>query len=681
MAVTRGSKRKVAEAVFSVNSPDPATSVGRSWDEEVIDLTSDDEEWTETVEKSTRRGQKKRRTRVVKPKLSQKQVKEEKQGVQELDKQEGEACGICLSDEVKEQGKLDCCDHFFCFQCIMEWGKVESKCPMCKQRFSTIVRPAICGIPRSRKKTVRVPERNQVRLQLLADTLSYVCMRFCLTHDGEELIRCVCQVYEPTADEVMAMMAPQTDILCQYCSNVVDEGEQHVCSICETAVAHTHCAAPDGTFSHWICRYCSHAEVEQTFLSLDLVSAMHMANFLEQPRRSRRQERPVFSPSFRAPRPSRRAGQALGPTSGAASITRHSLNGNTLLFGAFSASLAEPTVSIPASPASVVSATRHRPRGTLRTSGVRASAGSSARRPILIPEDDDEVRSVPSSISDTDISRAWNLADRARLQLDVVVEVATNDRVRPTRNAGPVAARLPGRNAGPMSARLPAPSLPGAGDPAPQSSRTLPVAPIDLRSGTASAAMFQGPGCPPITQGRRGLGMRRVPPASSFLHSSSTRTGETMSVMRNFGIGVMDSSEHLRSQQSSHARVHAASNEPEVCFGPSDTLADNSQSSSRIGELSDTLADRDKKKQVMVVDLEEPSGRGSDTDVGLPRSWYGLSQCPDSLSMVDTPSPQSRQHTSGELKNRIRGLVKVELDPYFQSKQIGESRPNFAASL
>ena len=73
-------------------------------------------------------------------------------------------CGICLTEETSafvERGKLDCCDHFFCFGCIMEWAKVESRCPMCKQRFVTIVKP---GIARKRKRTVRIPTRNQVCL-------------------------------------------------------------------------------------------------------------------------------------------------------------------------------------------------------------------------------------------------------------------------------------------------------------------------------------------------------------------------------------------------------------------------------------------------------------------------------------------------------------------------------------
>ncbi|CAN6447949.1 unnamed protein product [Victoria cruziana] len=70
-------------------------------------------------------------------------------------------CGICLSEDGKaNRGVIDCCDHYFCFVCIMEWAKVESRCPMCKQRFASIWRPM--G-PRSclQERLVEVPVRDQ----------------------------------------------------------------------------------------------------------------------------------------------------------------------------------------------------------------------------------------------------------------------------------------------------------------------------------------------------------------------------------------------------------------------------------------------------------------------------------------------------------------------------------------
>lgn len=71
-------------------------------------------------------------------------------------------CGICLSDEGKAiRGYIDSCDHYFCFVCIMEWSKVESRCPMCKCRFSSIRRPQKYGVFLF-ERTVNVPVRDQV---------------------------------------------------------------------------------------------------------------------------------------------------------------------------------------------------------------------------------------------------------------------------------------------------------------------------------------------------------------------------------------------------------------------------------------------------------------------------------------------------------------------------------------
>lgn len=72
-----------------------------------------------------------------------------------------QVCGICLSEEGKRtvQGTLNCCSHYFCFTCIMEWSKVESRCPLCKQRFVTISKTARFDL---RPVVIMVPERDQV---------------------------------------------------------------------------------------------------------------------------------------------------------------------------------------------------------------------------------------------------------------------------------------------------------------------------------------------------------------------------------------------------------------------------------------------------------------------------------------------------------------------------------------
>lgn len=85
--------------------------------------------------------------------------------------EEQECCGICLNESGDGttiiRGCIDSCDHYFCFVCIIEWSKVESKCPMCKRRFSTIRRPPKPPVFPS-ERVVNVPVRDQVLIFTLA---------------------------------------------------------------------------------------------------------------------------------------------------------------------------------------------------------------------------------------------------------------------------------------------------------------------------------------------------------------------------------------------------------------------------------------------------------------------------------------------------------------------------------
>lgn len=79
-----------------------------------------------------------------------------------IDDNPSSICVICFSDDGKaERGKLDSCDHYFCFVCIMEWARIESRCPTCKGRFTVVHRIAKDGC-RFRERIVNIPMRNQV---------------------------------------------------------------------------------------------------------------------------------------------------------------------------------------------------------------------------------------------------------------------------------------------------------------------------------------------------------------------------------------------------------------------------------------------------------------------------------------------------------------------------------------
>lgn len=139
-----------------------------------------------------------------------------------------QVCGICLSEEDKRKvrGTLNCCTHYFCFSCIMEWAKVESRCPLCKQRFNTISKPArnTAGID-LREVVVQVPERDQV--------------------------------YQPSEEELRSYIDPYENVICAECHEGGDDGLMLLCDLCDSS-AHTYCVGlgrevPDG---NWYCDGC-----------------------------------------------------------------------------------------------------------------------------------------------------------------------------------------------------------------------------------------------------------------------------------------------------------------------------------------------------------------------------------------------------------------------------------------
>ncbi|ESQ49497.1 hypothetical protein EUTSA_v10020032mg [Eutrema salsugineum] len=137
-------------------------------------------------------------------------------------------CGICLSEEDMRRlkGTLDCCSHYFCFTCIMEWSKVESRCPLCKQRFRTISKPARStpGVD-LREVVIPVPERDQV--------------------------------YQPTEEELRSYLDPYENTICTECHQGEDDGHMLLCDLCDSS-AHTYCVGlgmevPEG---NWYCEGC-----------------------------------------------------------------------------------------------------------------------------------------------------------------------------------------------------------------------------------------------------------------------------------------------------------------------------------------------------------------------------------------------------------------------------------------
>ncbi|KAK9278361.1 hypothetical protein L1049_027926 [Liquidambar formosana] len=135
-------------------------------------------------------------------------------------------CGICLSEEGKSiRGWIDICDHYFCFVCIMEWAKIESRCPICKRRFSTIRRPAKDGVFPS-ERIVNVPVRDQV--------------------------------YHLFGNTTISHSNPYEQVQCSVCHGMADESLLLLCDLCDSA-AHTYCVGLGATVPEgdWFCHDCT----------------------------------------------------------------------------------------------------------------------------------------------------------------------------------------------------------------------------------------------------------------------------------------------------------------------------------------------------------------------------------------------------------------------------------------
>ncbi|KAF7806298.1 flavonol 3-O-glucosyltransferase UGT89B1-like [Senna tora] len=145
---------------------------------------------------------------------------------QSPDDNQSDCCGICYTAYgVSIRGEIDCCNHYFCFVCILEWSKHESRCPICRQRFSTVRLPPKPGVfPSSR--LVRVPLRDQV--------------------------------YHVNGNLTTGPVDPYAETQCSVCNGREDESFLLLCDLCNTA-SHTYCVGlgyivPEGD---WFCHDCT----------------------------------------------------------------------------------------------------------------------------------------------------------------------------------------------------------------------------------------------------------------------------------------------------------------------------------------------------------------------------------------------------------------------------------------
>ncbi|KAG6468109.1 hypothetical protein ZIOFF_072677 [Zingiber officinale] len=143
---------------------------------------------------------------------------------EEEEEEEEQTCGICFSGSGRSvRGRIDCCDHYFCFVCIMEWAKIESRCPLCKRRFGSIRRPPVRGVFLA-ERVVDAPVRDQV-----------------YNHGNES-----------------RAPDPYANITCSICHGSQDEELLLLCDLCDSA-SNTFCIGLGATIPEgdWYCADCT----------------------------------------------------------------------------------------------------------------------------------------------------------------------------------------------------------------------------------------------------------------------------------------------------------------------------------------------------------------------------------------------------------------------------------------
>ncbi|KAI8528756.1 hypothetical protein RHMOL_Rhmol12G0172000 [Rhododendron molle] len=170
---------------------------------------------------------------------------------------EWQSCGICLCSEEGGRaiirGRIDSCDHYFCFVCIMEWAKVESRCPLCKRRFTSIRRPPMDGVFLN-ERVVSVPVRDQV----------YHCF----------------------GNATVGPPHPYSEVRCTVCNSEGDENFLLLCDLCDAA-SHTYCVGLGATVPEgdWFCNDCtvSKAEHEKSETDAHLDAPLSFKSLGERP--------------------------------------------------------------------------------------------------------------------------------------------------------------------------------------------------------------------------------------------------------------------------------------------------------------------------------------------------------------------------------------------------------------
>ncbi|EME31402.1 PHD and RING finger domain-containing protein 1 [Galdieria sulphuraria] len=65
------------------------------------------------------------------------------------------SCSICFTSPAETPSYPDCCNHTFCYECLIKWSDMLNICPLCKRKFHFI-----CDLFEAGKK-IKITDRNQ----------------------------------------------------------------------------------------------------------------------------------------------------------------------------------------------------------------------------------------------------------------------------------------------------------------------------------------------------------------------------------------------------------------------------------------------------------------------------------------------------------------------------------------
>jgi len=136
---------------------------------------------------------------------------------------EPDVCAVCLTDP-SERAVLDSCAHVFCVPCLSRWATIETKCPLCKSRFTKMTPTSATGA--------------QIR----------DAVEFRETNQGDKT---------EAEDEVASSSEDEAErYFCDVCRRGDDEECLLLCDACDVG-AHTFCVGlervPNG---RWYCEIC-----------------------------------------------------------------------------------------------------------------------------------------------------------------------------------------------------------------------------------------------------------------------------------------------------------------------------------------------------------------------------------------------------------------------------------------